>query len=93
MRRLLSINPWLYLLFFVLLLGAVLGQQYRLFERAWFSVQEWQHGAQWRDQSLWLGDYRVVIEAKPIADISDVSALTTIPIAAACSVSPTSRPR
>jgi len=31
MRRLLSINPWLYLLFFVLLLGAVLGQQYRLF--------------------------------------------------------------
>ncbi|MDH2201049.1 SdiA-regulated domain-containing protein [Ectopseudomonas oleovorans] len=76
MRRLLSINPWLYLLFFVLLVAAVLGQQYRLFERAWFSVQEWQHGAQWRDQSLWLGDYRVVIEAKPIADISDVSALT-----------------
>ncbi|MBG0842296.1 SdiA-regulated domain-containing protein [Ectopseudomonas toyotomiensis] len=79
MRRLLSINPWLYLLFFVLLLGAVLGQQYRLFERAWFSVQEWQHGAQWRDQSLWLGDYRVVIEAKSIADISDVSALTYDP--------------
>ena len=79
MRRLLSINPWLYLLLFVLLIGAVLGQQYRLFERAWFSVQEWQHGAQWREQSLWLGDYRVVIEAKPIADISDVSALTYDP--------------
>ena len=79
MRRLLSINPWLYLLFFVLLVAAVLGQQYRLFERAWFSVQEWQHGAQWRDQSLWLGDYRVVIEAKPIGSISDVSALTYDP--------------
>lgn len=79
MRRLLSINPWLYLLLFVLLIGAVLGQQYRLFERAWFSVQEWQHGAQWREQSLWLGDYRVVIEAKPIADISNVSALTHDP--------------
>ncbi|MGE8295953.1 MAG: SdiA-regulated domain-containing protein [Pseudomonas sp.] len=79
MRRLLSINPWLYLLFFVLLVVAVLGQQYRLFERAWFSVQEWQHGAQWREQSLWLGDYRVAIEAKPIAEIRDVSALTFDP--------------
>lgn len=79
MRRLLAINPWLYLLFFVMLLGIVLGQQYRLFERAWFSVQEWRHGAQWRDQSMWLADYRVVIEAKAIADISDVSALTYDP--------------
>ncbi|MFV9655302.1 SdiA-regulated domain-containing protein [Pseudomonas sp. NY15366] len=79
MRRLLSINPWLYLLFFVLLVGAVLAQQYRLFERAWFSVQEWQHGAQWRERSLWLGDYRVEIEAKPIGGISDVSALTFDP--------------
>lgn len=79
MRRLLSINPWLYLLFFVLLVAAVVGQQYRLFERAWFSVQEWRHGEQWREQSLWLGDYRVVIEAKLIANISDVSALTYDP--------------
>src|SRR5690606_38081110 len=45
----------------------------------WFSVQEWQHGAQWREQSLWLGDYRVAIEAKPIAEIRDVSALTFDP--------------
>lgn len=79
MRRLLSINPWLYLLFFVLLLGAVLGQQYRLFERAWFVVTEWQHGEQWRERSLWLADYRVAIEAKPIGSISDVSALTYDP--------------
>lgn len=79
MRRLLSINPWFYLLFFVLLVAAVVGQQYRLFERAWFSVQEWQHGEQWREQSLWLGDYRVAIEAKPIANSSDVSALTYDP--------------
>ncbi|MDH0099196.1 SdiA-regulated domain-containing protein [Ectopseudomonas hydrolytica] len=79
MRRLLTINPWLYLLCFVLLVGAVLGQQYRLFERVWFSVQEWQHGEQWREHSLWLGDYRVAIEAKPISGISDVSALTFDP--------------
>lgn len=79
MRRLLSINPWLYLLCFVLLLGGVLGQQYRLFERAWFVVTEWQHGEQWRERSLWLADYRVAIEAKPIGNISDVSALTYDP--------------
>ncbi|EJO91927.1 SdiA-regulated domain-containing protein [Ectopseudomonas mendocina DLHK] len=79
MRRLLTINPWLYLLCFVLLVGAVLGQQYRLFERVWFSVQEWQHGEQWREHSLWLGDYRVAIEARPISGISDVSALTFDP--------------
>lgn len=79
MRRLLTFNPWLYLLFFLLLAGAVLAQQHRLFERVWFTVQEWQHGEQWRERSLWLGDYRVVIDAKPIEGISEVSALTFDP--------------
>jgi len=79
MRRLLTFNPWLYLLFFLLLVGAVLAQQYRLFERAWFVVEEWQHSGQWREHSLWLGDYRVVIDAKPIEGIRDVSALTYDP--------------
>ena len=79
MRRLLAINPWFYLLGFLLLAVAVIAQQYRLFERAWFVVEEWQHGEQWRERSLWLGDYRAVIEAKPIGDISDVSALTFDP--------------
>lgn len=79
MRRLLAINPWFYLLGFLLLAAAVAAQQYRLFERAWFVVEEWQHGEQWRERSLWLGDYRVAIEAKPIGAISDVSALTFDP--------------
>lgn len=79
MRHLLRLNPWLCLLVMVLLAIAVLAQQYRLFERAWFVVQEWQHGEQWRERSLWLGDYRVAIEAKPIAGISDLSALTFDP--------------
>lgn len=79
MRRLLSFNPWLCALFVLLLVGAVLGQQYRLFERAWFSVQEWRHGGEWRERSLWLGDYRVVIDARPIEGIGDVSALTYDP--------------
>jgi uncharacterized protein YjiK len=79
MRRLLAINPWFYLLGFLLLAVGVIAQQYRLFERAWFVVEEWQHGEQWRERSLWLGDYRAVIEAKPIGEISDVSALTFDP--------------
>lgn len=79
MRRLLAINPWFYLLGFLLLTVALVAQQYRLFERAWFVVEEWQHGEQWRERSLWLGDYRAVIEAKPIGEISDVSALTFDP--------------
>lgn len=79
MRRLLSFNPWLYASFFALLVAVVAGQQYRLFERGWFAVQEWRHGSSWRERSLWLGDYRVAIDAKPIAGISDVSALTYDP--------------
>ena len=61
----------------LLLVG--LAQHYRLFERAWFSVQEWRNATQWRERSLWLGDYQVVIEAQPVAGLSDLSALTYDP--------------
>ena len=40
------------------------GQQWRVFERGWFAVQEWRHAAEWREHSLWLPDYQVVIEAQ-----------------------------
>ena len=56
------------------------GQQWRVFERGWFAVQEWRHAAEWRERSLWLPDYEVVIEAQPIAGLEDdVSALTYDP--------------
>ncbi|MBB6340441.1 uncharacterized protein YjiK [Pseudomonas fluvialis] len=56
------------------------GQQWRVFERGWFAVQEWRHAAEWRERSLWLPDYQVVIEAQPIAGLEDdVSALTYDP--------------
>ena len=56
------------------------GQQWRVFERGWFTVQEWRHAAEWRERSLWLPDYQVVIEAQPIAGLEDdVSALTYDP--------------
>ena len=63
----------------VLLCLTLLAQQYRLFERAWFSLQEWRHAAQWSERSLWLGDYRAVIEARPIAGVEEISALTYDP--------------
>ncbi len=56
------------------------GQQWRVFERGWFAVQEWRHAAEWRERSLWLPDYQVVIEAQAIAGLEDdVSALTYDP--------------
>jgi uncharacterized protein YjiK len=65
---------------FLVLLGlGLLAQQYRLFERVWFSLQEWRHAEQWSERSLWLGDYRVVIEARPIEGVSELSALTYDP--------------
>lgn len=64
----------------VLLLLALAGQEWRLFERAWFSVQEWRHAAEWQGRSLWLPDYRVTVEAQVIDGLSDdVSALTYDP--------------
>lgn len=57
-----------------------LGQHHRVYERAWFSMQEWRHAAEWRDKSLWLPDYRAVLEAQPIEGLDDdVSALTYDP--------------
>lgn len=66
----------------LLALGALLmvAQQWRLFERGWFVVQEWRHAAEWRDRSIWLPDYRAVIQARPIEGLrDDVSALTYDP--------------
>lgn len=55
-------------------------QHLRLFERGWFFVREWRHAAEWRERSLWLPDYRVAIEARPIEGLDDdISALTFDP--------------
>ncbi|MFZ2321711.1 MAG: SdiA-regulated domain-containing protein [Pseudomonas sp.] len=64
----------------LLVLLALAGQEWRLFERAWFSVQEWRHAAEWQGRSLWLPDYRVTVEAQVIDGLrDDVSALTYDP--------------
>jgi uncharacterized protein YjiK len=80
MRRLLTLK---YLLGAVvlgaLILLAIAGQDLRLFERAWFQVQEWRHGADWQARSMWLPAYRVTVEAMPIEGVKEVSALTYDP--------------
>ncbi|WP_375741007.1 SdiA-regulated domain-containing protein [Pseudomonas boanensis] len=67
--------------FSLLILGLLVtaAQQFRLFERGWFVLQEWRHAAEWRDRSIWLPDYRVAIEARPIEGLDEVSALTYDP--------------
>lgn len=70
-------NSFLILIAAVLLLAlGTAAQHWRLFERAWFVITEWQHAPHWRERSLWLGDYRVQIEAQPIEGLSNLSALT-----------------
>jgi len=62
----------------LLLLAA--GQYFRVYERSWFKYNEWRHAAEWREKSIWLPDYRVVLEAQPIEGLDDdVSALTYDP--------------
>ncbi|MNF56425.1 SdiA-regulated [compost metagenome] len=77
------LTPWRLVAAVLLLVLALLGvaaQQFRLFERGLFILQEWRHASEWRDRSIWLPDYQVAIEAKPIEGLSDdVSALTYDP--------------
>lgn len=79
--RFLSKPRFLLLAFLVatLLVLAIAAQQWRLFERGAFMVQEWRHTAEWRDQSIWLPDYRATRQAQPIEALKDVSALTFDP--------------
>ncbi|TBU75980.1 SdiA-regulated domain-containing protein [Phytopseudomonas daroniae] len=79
MRRLFSLKG-LFLLFMlvVLLLLTLWGQEYRVFERAWFNVQQPDEAPA---EALWLDDYQVVREAQVIEGLDDdVSALTYDPV-------------
>lgn len=71
------------LIVFVVMLAAAcaaVGQSFRLFERAWFSVTEDRNATQWRERSLWLPDYEVTIEARPVEGVGkNLSALTYDP--------------
>ncbi len=56
-------------------------QHLRLPEQGWFSLQQWLHADDWRQRSLWLGDYQASIQGLPIAGLDDdLSALTYDPL-------------
>lgn len=55
------------------------GQRWRLFELADLQWQQWRYADELRQISLWLPDYQVEIEARPIAGLENVSALTYDP--------------
>lgn len=67
------------LLFLVAVVAIMLGSNWRLFELAQFQWQAWRNAGQWRQESLWLPDYQVQIEARAIAGLENVSALTFDP--------------
>ncbi|WP_462380179.1 SdiA-regulated domain-containing protein [Pseudomonas sp. Marseille-QA0892] len=74
-RRLLLVS-----LVFVIAAGAVAAQHFRLFERGWFTMTESGNAEAWRSRSLWLPDYRVTIEARPVEGVGqNLSALTYDP--------------
>lgn len=81
MRRFLTLKTLLAALLLGLLFClALAAQEFRLFERGWFIVQEWRHAEEWRERSIWLPDYEVAIEAQTIEGLADdVSALTFDP--------------
>jgi uncharacterized protein YjiK len=63
-----------------LLLLGLFAQEDRLFERAWFNVQQWQQAAKGQQAAMLLSDYQVDIEARVIEGLDDdVSALTYDP--------------
>lgn len=63
-----------------LLLLGLFAQEYRLFERAWFNVQQWQQAGNGQQGSMLLADYQVDLEARVIEGLNDdVSALTFDP--------------
>ncbi|MGE8497254.1 MAG: SdiA-regulated domain-containing protein [Pseudomonas sp.] len=68
----------LVLLVFVLL--GLWAQDYRLFERAWFNASQWRYAERYQEESIWLPDYQVALEAQVIDGLDDdVSALTYDP--------------
>ncbi len=77
MHRLRKPRTLLFLLLMLLLVAALTAaQQWRLFERGWFFLQQSWQTEEGRAGALWLPDYRVVIEAQPLIGLEDVSALT-----------------
>ncbi|MGH8601972.1 MAG: SdiA-regulated domain-containing protein [Gammaproteobacteria bacterium] len=65
------------LLAMILIVAAGALVKYRWHERAWFLLRGEFNSARWAGNSIWLPDYKVRIDAKPIAGVADdLSAIT-----------------
>lgn len=62
-----------------LLTAVFLAQHFRLFGHGWLAFREWKTAAEWQERSVWLPDYHVTVEARPIEGLENVSALTYDP--------------
>lgn len=80
MKKRLTRKRVLYTLAILLLVAAGIVfacRKYRTHRRLLFAYREWWHEREWRDRSVWLPDYKVVVDARPIDGIDDnLSALT-----------------
>ncbi len=52
------------------------GAQQRLFEQVWFRLEQRFSSEEAQGQALWLPDYHVTIDAKPLGNDENMSALT-----------------
>ncbi len=66
-------------LLMAVLIATIASQQTPLLARLWYGVQQHWHADERREVSVWLPDYHVDIEAKPVPGHADLSALTYDP--------------
>lgn len=67
------------LLLIAMIATVVVDRRFHVFDRVWFAFQSWRQAADWQTRSLWLPDYHVVVEARPIEGVENISALTYDP--------------
>jgi len=75
--RLPVISPWIWALVLISLTLAYQVRTLHLDDRLYFWVKTSWHETEWQDRSLWLPEYRVRIDAKPVVGVSNnLSGLT-----------------
>jgi len=75
--RLPVISPWKWALLLATLFVAYQVHVLHLDDRLYFWVKTSWHEGEWENRSLWLPEYRVTVDAKPVAGVSDnLSGLT-----------------
>ncbi len=77
LQRMFGQGRWRRVLFCVLLaIGAVVWYEFRLTSRLRFAYRQWRHEKEWRERSLWLPNYRLVLQREVEGVADNLSALT-----------------